>query len=128
MAPDRSPHATQRPAPVRFLAQELSRLPERIAAIEAVVSDLALRAPPDAATRIALQDLDHLRQTVEDLARLSMAAADDTATTGHLAEELRLHDLKERLLGTLVPSRPATVERNGGIVDLFAPATGPRDS
>ena len=53
---------------MNLIADALPDLAARIAAVEARVGDLAAAAPPDAEARIALQDLDLIRQTVADLA------------------------------------------------------------
>lgn len=96
--------APDRPFPALvFLAAELSDLPARVAAIEEVVGDLASRTDLAANAVMALQDLDLIRQTLEDLARLAAFSInptdDDREVREATADVLRLHALRGRLLG-----------------------------
>jgi len=85
-----------------FLASELSGLPDRIAHLETRIGEMADRAGPDAGTVIALQDLDLLRQTLDDLARFAEAARSTSCCEVHPEEDyshlLKLRDLRDRLL------------------------------
>ncbi|GEM_PF-6501891 len=105
MPDDREPAA--HPA-VAFLASELAVLPARIATLEIRVGAMAGRAGPEAEAVVALQDLDLIRQTLEDLARLARAARDagPGGTDRDMAELLTLGDMRERLLQRGPPVEP----------------------
>lgn len=110
---------------LNFVAAGLGGLPHRIGRIEALAAPLALAAPRDAELRVALQDLDHIRQTVEDLARLATEAGtggSHSAVT--LAATLRLEALRDLLIGS--GQDGAAAPRNGpgsGRIEFFAGGT-----
>ncbi len=93
---------------VAFLACELAVLPARVATLESRVGAMAGRAGLDAEAVVALQDLDLIRQTLEDLARLAQAAQDSRpgGPDGDLAELLTLRDMRDRLLQRRPPVAP----------------------
>jgi hypothetical protein len=112
-----------------ILAEALSDIPDRIADIEVHAEALAATAPGDARVRVAIQDLDLIRQTIEDLARLAAAAAGDGdgkgAHSARLAETLRLGALRSRLPGRAAAGAPGPADLGDpGEVDFFA--TGSR--
>jgi hypothetical protein len=105
-----------------FVARVLGSLPQRIGRIEELAAPLAIAAPRDAALRIALQDLDHIRQTLEDLARLSAAAGRAEARNPvALAATLHLEALRNVFVGS---GTTAEAEQNSkpqpGRIQLFA--------
>jgi hypothetical protein len=83
-----------------FLGTELAALAGRVAQVETLVSHLSSGGRPGGSTVIALQDLDLLRQTLDDLARLAVSASGtDSAGAEHLALCLRLETVRNRFLG-----------------------------
>jgi len=83
-----------------FIATALGDLRHRVEHVEAHAADLVAASPRDAGSLIVLQDLDLLRQTIEDLARLA-AVAGENPRSGRkaLASALRLAALRDRLTG-----------------------------
>ncbi len=121
------PRSTEQLSPaavLAILAEALRDIPDRIAEIEVHAEALAATAPGDARVRVAIQDLDLIRQTIDDLARLAAAAGDGDgqgAHSGRLAETLRLGALRNRLPGR-TPAGGPDLEDQGdpGEVDFFA--------
>lgn len=105
-----------------FVAEGLGSLPYRIGRIEALAAPLASAAPRDGELRVALQDLDHIRQIVEDLARLATeAGTNEKHSAVSLASTLRLEALRDLFLGsgTDTMSGPRTGKETGRI-EFFA--------
>lgn len=105
-----------------FVASSLGSLPHRIGRIEALAAPLAKAAPRDAELRVALQDLDHIRQTVEDLARLATkAGAGELHSAATLASTLRLEALRNLLVGSEQDEvAGAKAEKGPGRIEFFA--------
>lgn len=113
-------------AALRFLARELDDLARRAARLEhALGATLDAGTRPSAATMIMLQDLDLIRQSLEDLHRLGAALADSPARAGNapvadLAGLLRLTDLRHRLLTGAPPEdRDGDDDDSDGLVAFF---------
>lgn len=109
-------------AVLAILADALAGLPDQIAAIEAHAATLASAAAQDRRATAALQDLDLIRQTIEDLGRLAaIAAGGEAVPTTRLAGSLRLEALRNRLPGRSPAGFPLSERRSDpGDVDLFA--------
>lgn len=114
-------------AVLAVVANVLEDLPRRVAAIEAHAAALAASAPETAGLRVALQDLDLIRQTLEDLGRLAHAAGGgETHDAATLAGCLRLGALRARLtVGPRGDGSLRAAESDMGLVDLFGPLDGP---
>ena len=111
------------PAVLTILAEALEDLPRRVATIETLAATLAASAPADIGLRRGLQDLDLIRQTIEDLGRLATSAASgDTHSPATLASSLQLEALRNRLTGRTQDERKALeAGADQGRVELFAP-------
>lgn len=111
------------PALLGFLADTLADVAARIERIEALAADMLVSRPRDDDRMIAFQDLDAIRQTVEDLARIAAAAGRGDEHEGpHLATELRLGTLRDSLLSGRHPGeggRAPESRRAPGIVEFF---------
>lgn len=105
-----------------FVAAGLGGLPHRIGRIEALAAPLAKAAPRDGELRVALQDLDHIRQTVEDLARLATTAGTgDSHSAATLAATLRLEALRNLLVGSGQDEMTgAKADKGPGRIEFFA--------
>lgn len=110
----------------RFLARELADLSRRVAMVERSVGTmLGARERPDSLALMTIQDLDAIRQSLEDLGRFSSAlhnrsVAGETGDPKTFSELLRLSSLRERfLLGVAPPARDGTPGENQGSVALF---------
>jgi hypothetical protein len=109
-----------------FVAAGLGGLPHRIGRIEALAAPLAKAAPRDGELRVALQDLDHIRQTVEDLARLAtQAGTGDSHSAAALASTLRLEALRNLLVGSEQDEAAgAKTDKGQGRIEFFAGGLG----
>ncbi len=110
----------------RFLARELADLSRRVAMVErSVGAMLGTGERPDSLALMTIQDLDAIRQSLEDLGRFSSAlhnpgVAGNTGDPKTFSELLRLSSLRERfLLGVAPPARDGTPAENHGSVALF---------
>lgn len=108
-----------------FLAKALGGLPHRIGRIEALAAPLARSTSLADEPRIALQDLDHIRQTVEDLARLAAEAGTrESHSTVALASTLRLEALRNLLAGSgqdvMTEPKAETDRGRAGRIEFFA--------
>lgn len=91
------------PSVLCFIAATLGELRDRVERVEGHAAGLVAAAPGDAESLIVLQDLDLLRQTIEDLARLAGVAGQGTQTDRQaLGGALRLAGLRDRLPGAQV--------------------------
>jgi hypothetical protein len=106
-----------------FVATTLADVARRIERIEAHAADMLATLPRDADRMVVLQDLDAIRQTVEDVARVALAAGPGgRRESASLVTELRLAELRERLLKGLPDGKGGgdTAERPAaGRVELF---------
>jgi hypothetical protein len=110
-----------------FLAETLGDLARRVEAVEAHVAGAIDPGDPQHRVRVmALQDLDLIRQTAEDAARIAdIARRGDGLQCAELARGLRLSALRERLarLGASGDAvRGAGATEGDGRVELFGPA------
>jgi hypothetical protein len=110
-------------AVLAFLTETLADLASRIAEVEAHAADLVGSAVPEARRMVALQDLDLIRQTIEDAGRVAKAAL-MPASPGldGLAATIRLETMRRRLLHGSAEGGQAVDVRgtaSAGRVDLF---------
>jgi hypothetical protein len=110
-----------------FLAETLEDAARRIERLEAHAADMIGAAPQRSGLLVALQDIDLVRQIVEDVAGLSAAAARDGAhKRQRLAATLRLEALRNRLLHDAEAGGDAGSRNDSkGKVDLFGEDRGP---
>jgi hypothetical protein len=106
-----------------FVATTLADVARRIERIEAHAADMLATSPRDVDRMIVLQDLDAIRQTVEDVERVALAAGPGGRwESASLVTELRLAELRERLLMGLPDGKEGgdTAERPAaGRVEFF---------
>lgn len=127
--PGRDPGATGAQI-MGFLAAELARLTDDVAAIEAALSDVVIGGCPLAPhVRRRLQDIDRVRQSAESLARLASVVNSGTVAPEALAAAIRLGAMRGRLAAQVPgaappedPRRPAASA--DGAVEFFGPASG----
>lgn len=112
---------------LRFLAETLDDLGPRIERIEAHAAQLVAASPGDRDRMVALQDLDLIRQVIEDLSRLAGLAGDDPrAQRRDLHATLKLAALRDTLFAargsTGADDTPGTAaEGVSGSVEFFPP-------
>jgi hypothetical protein len=108
-------------AVLAILAESLVDLSDRVAGIETYAATFATAAARNPRVTAALQDLDLVRQTIEDLGRLAaVAAGGEAQPAAQLAGSLRLEALRNRLPGRSAAVLPVPERRSDpGEVDLF---------
>jgi hypothetical protein len=113
----------------RFLSETLDGLGPRIERIEAHAAHMVAASPGDRDRMVALQDLDLIRQVIEDLSRLAgLAGMEPPVGRPALHAALKLAALRDALFqGTGSGGAPenATPGGSSGLVEFF-PSEGAR--
>lgn len=113
-----------------FLSETLGELARRVERVEAHVASLIDRkAVQDRAGMMALQDLDLVRQTAEDAARIAeIACKHDGGERAGLMGSIRLASLRDGLASTTMPGEAAcrdAAPQGDGRVEFFGASPRP---